>query len=358
MSRINGSPHIKRPPATFSGVAACRGDKLRRMSAALAAVVSVVCIFACRPAGKGPVGPAEKVTIAYSATTDTVLAEVALSNGYYLAEGLEVVAHLHPYGKPALREVLDGRADFATVAETPVMFAIMAGEKISIIATIQTSSRVNAVVARKDRGILTLKDLAGRRIGMTTGTTSDFFLDALLVTNGISKKAVQVIDLKAEEMPVALAKGDVDAVSAFSTYINLAQKEAGDRGIVFHDENIYTATFNVVARQEFILNNPGKVDKVLRALIRAEEFIKENPDEARKIVADFSGMDLDIVRDIWSNTSFRVSLDQLLLLALEDETRWALRRGLVSGTKIPNYLDYIHLDGLASVKPDAVRILR
>ncbi len=64
---------------------------------------------------------------------------------------------MHPYGKTALKEVLEGKADFATVAETPVMFAIMKGEKISIIATIQTSSRNSAIMARKDKGILTLE---------------------------------------------------------------------------------------------------------------------------------------------------------------------------------------------------------
>ena len=78
-----------------------------------------------------PAGPVEKVTIAYSATTDSVLAQVAQTRGYYREEGLEVTPHMHPYGKPALREVLEGKADFATVAETPVMFAILNGEKIS-----------------------------------------------------------------------------------------------------------------------------------------------------------------------------------------------------------------------------------
>ena len=46
-------------------------------------------------------------------------------------------------------------------------------------------------------------------------------------------------------------------------------------------------TFNVVATQEFIRKNPGKVKKLLRALIKAEEFVKQNPDEAQKIVAGF-----------------------------------------------------------------------
>jgi len=328
------------------------------MAAAVSALALFACFFACTPKDHKSAGPAEKVTIAFAATTDAVLAEVAHTRGYYREEGLEVIPHMHPYGKPALREVLEGKADFATVAETPVMLAIMKGEKISIIATIQTSSKNSAIIARKDKGILTLKDLKDRKIGVTSGTTSDFFLDAMLATHGISRKDVKIIDLKAEEIPAALENGDVDAASAFTPYINYAQKKLGNRGIMFYDEDIYTWTFNVVATQEFIRNNPGKVKKLLRALIRAEEFVKQSQDEAQKIVADFSGMDMALVRNICANTTFGVSLDQSLLLALEDESRWAIENGLTQETKVPNYLDFIYLDGLASVKPKAVRIMR
>ncbi|MHB9097836.1 MAG: ABC transporter substrate-binding protein [Syntrophales bacterium] len=305
-----------------------------------------------------PLGPPEKVTIAYSTTTDAVLAVVAQMRGYYREEGLAADAHLHPYGKPALKDVLEGRADFATVAETPVMFAIMKGERISVIATIQTTSQSNAVIARRDRGIGTLADLKGRKIAATLGTTSDYFLDAILGLQGIFRKDVTVVDRKAEEIPDALARGDIDAASAFNPYITLAQERLGGVGITFYDREIFTPTFNMAATQEFIRQNPAKVLKMLRALVKAEEFVKEHPAEAQKIVADFSGIGMTVVRDIWSRADFSLSLSQSLLLAMEDESRWAIKGGLTGARKVPNYLDFIYFDGLMSVKPEAVRILR
>lgn len=339
-----------------------KSHTMRRFLTGIALIISAsaisACFTACTRADNKSSGPAEKVTIAYSATTDAVLAEVAQMRSYYRDEGLEVVPHMHPYGKPALKEVLEGKADFATVAETPVMFAVMSGEKISIIATIQTSSNNGAIIARKDRGILNLRDLKGKKMAATLGTTSEFFMDAILGTQGISRKDVRVIDLKAEEMPAALANGDVDAVSAFLPYTNYSLRKLGGNGILFNDDNIYTWTFNVVSTQEFIRKNPGKVKKLLRALIKAEEFVKQNPDEAQKIVADFSGMDISIVRDIWADNDFSVTLDQSLLLVLEDESRWAIIGKLTAAEKVPNYLDYIYLDGLNSVRPSSARILR
>jgi sulfonate transport system substrate-binding protein len=331
---------------------------LTRMTIAVAALAICACFFACTRTDRKPAGPPEKVTIAYSATTDAVLAEVAHVKGYYLQEGLDVTPHLHPYGKLALEDLLAGKADFATVAETPVMFAIMKGEKISVIATIENSDMGNAILARRDRGITTPEDLRGKRIAATLGTTSEFYLDAMLGLHGISRKDVAVVDLKAGEIADALARGDIDAVSTFTPYTAITQKKLGDRAITFQDKNIYRWTFNVVAKQEFIRKNPDKVRKILRALVRAEEFVRENPPEAQKIVADFSGIEIGIVRAIWADTSFTVTLDQPLILALEDESRWAIDGGQTGARKIPNYLDFIYFDGLKSIKPDAVRILR
>jgi NitT/TauT family transport system substrate-binding protein len=344
MKAINIAPRIKR--------------LLIRMTMAAALLATAASLFACTKQDHKPASPPEKVTIAYATLPETALAQVAQSRGYYREEGLEVTVHLHPYGKIALKDLLEGKADFATVAEAPVMFAIMKGEKISVIATVQTSALGHAILARRDRGVLTPADLKGKKIGVTLGTTSDFFLDAILSLHGIARNDVAVIDLKAEDIPAAMEHGDVDAVSAFTPFTALTQKKLGNRVITFHNKDIYRYHFNVVAKQDFIRNNPGKVRKMLRALVKAEAFVKENPAAAQKIVADFSGIEQGIVRSIWSDTNFAVTLDQSLILALEDESRWAINAGLTNAKVIPNYLDFIYFDGLKAVKPQAVGILR
>jgi len=238
------------------------------------------------------------------------------------------------------------------------MLAIMKGEKIAIIATIHDSGVSHAIIARKDRGILSPQDLKGKKIAVTLGTTSDFFLDALLSINRISREEVEVVNMEAQEIPEAFTRDDIDAVSAFNPYKALGQKKWGDRVVTFEDKDIYRWTLNVVATQEFIRNNPDTVKKMLRALVKSEEFVRGNPAEAQKISSDFNKLDIDMVHDIWTGINFNVTLDQTLILALEDESRWAINNGLIEARKVPNYLDSIYLDGLKSVKPDAVRILK
>jgi NitT/TauT family transport system substrate-binding protein len=313
---------------------------------------------ACSRKEQMPAVPREKVTVAYAMLTEAALALVAQAKGYYREEGLDVTIHQHSYGKLALEELLDGKVDFATVAETPVMLAILNGEKISILATIQNSQMNHAIIARKDKGILSPQDLKGRKIATTLGTTADFFMDGYLASQGISRQEMQVVNLKPAELQHALVNGDLAAVAAFYPFLHETQKILGDKGITFYDKDIYTSTFNMVTRQETARNNPDRIRKMLRALVKAEAFVRGNPLAAQKIVAEVTGMDPVIVHDIWANSSFEVELDQALILVLEDESQWAIKRRVASSRDVPNYLDYIYFDGLTAVKPAAVRILR
>ena len=141
----------------------------------------------------------------------------------------------------------------------------------------------------------------------------DIFLDVFLLGQGITKNDVEMVDLKPAEMADALANGDVDAVSSWYPFLIDVEKKLGDRSVTFFDENLYTQSFNIVATQEFIRNNPDKVAKMLPALVKADDFVRLNPAEAQKIVADFCRMDMDALRQIWPLNSFRVALDPVTL---------------------------------------------
>ena len=98
--------------------------------------------------------------------------------------------------------------------------------------------------------------------------------------------------------------------------------------------------------------------KVLRALIRAETFAKDNPEESRHLVADFIKTDKALLDETWDIFTLRLTLDQALIVDFEDQTQWAMKYRLTTRRDMPNYLDFIYVDGLLAVKPDAVRIIR
>lgn len=300
----------------------------------------------------------QKITIAYTYQPQSTLVHIAVAKGYFAEQGLEVESLMHTYGKAALQSVTENKADFATVAETPVMFNVLKGEKIFVIANIEASTTNNAIVARKDAGISKPGDLKGKRIAFTPGTTSDFFLDSFLTANGLARKDIQPVGLKPEEFREAFMAKLIDAASTWNYPLTEIKHQLGAEGLIFYDREIYTETFNIAARQDFVLQNPDTTQRFLRALIKAEEFVAKHPDEAQTIMSINTKIDKRLISEVWNAFNYHVVQDHTLLLTLEDETRWAIKNKLTDQTVMPNYLNYIHLDSLRAVKPEAIKMNR
>ena len=322
------------------------------------ALIFIAALTGCQKPSPQNAQPPQKITVAYTYQPQSTLVHVAVAKGYFAEEGLETRLLMHTYGKAALQSVIENKADFATVAETPVMFNVLKGEKIFVIANIEASSMNNAIVARKSAGIATTGDLKGKRVGFTPGTTSDFFLDSLLTANGLTRKEIQPVPLKPEEMQEAITAKKVDAVSVWNYPLTLIKRQLGTDGAIFYDREIYTETFNIAAMQDFVRRNPETVKRFLRALIKAEDFVARNPGEAQTIVSTAAKIDKNLVRDVWNAFNYHVVQDQTLLITLEDETRWAMKNKLTDRTDMPDYLSYIHLDSLRAVKPEAIKMNR
>lgn len=302
--------------------------------------------------------PRQKIVVAYTYQPQSTLVHVAVAKGYFASEGLDVQPIMHTYGKAALQSVLENKADFATVAETPIVFTVLNGEKIFVIANIEASNSNNAIVARKDAGITALSDLQGKRIGFTPGTTSDFFLDSLLTANGLTRPEIQAIALKPEEMQAAIMSKQVDAISTWNYPLTQIKTALGAAGILFYDREIYTETFNLVAQQDFVQKNPDTVKRFLRALIKAENFVASNQDAAQDIMSAATKADKTLIRQVWDSFNYHVVLGQTILITLEDETRWAMKNKLTDRTVMPDYMSYMHFDSLHAVKPDAITMNR
>lgn len=324
----------------------------------LFSLVFALSLTACQKQQEKPAGPLEKITIAYTNNFNAILVQIAFVKGLFKEEGLDATPQAHAFGKPALQAMLDGKADIAAAADTPIMFAVMDNRKISILAVIETSNRNSGILARQDRGISKPSDLKGKTIAVTRGTTSDFFSDGFLIVHGIGRKQATLIDLKPDEMAAALATGKVDAAATWHPNLAQLQKGLGTKGLIFYGETVYTEAFCVAALQDFIKQHPGAVRKFLRALIKAEAFLKQHPEESRRLVAEFIKADKALLDELWDNYNFRVTLSQSLLVSLEEQTRWAISNRLTQRRDMPNYLDFIDADNLRALKPEAVRIIR
>ncbi len=306
----------------------------------------------------GKVGPLERLTIAIGTTPVSAMVYVALDQGYFAGEGLDVSLQSFPSGQDALKAALEGKTDLAISVETPVMQAVMEGAKLYILATIGDSELGSAVVARKDRAILQPTDLRGKTIGVPVGTHSDYFFDTFLHFYDIPRNQTKIVGVRPNEMSRAIRDGAVDAVAIWDPYASQIQGELGPNAQTFRTAGLYRATWNMVASQEFVVRKPETAKRILRALVKSGHFILEHRDEAIRITASQLALEQGLLTALWKNYYFRTVLDQALINSLEDEARWAIARNLVKHATIPNFLESIYVDGLRAVYPEAVTIAR
>ena len=95
---------------------------------------------------------------------------------------------------------------------------------------------------------------------------------------------------------------------------------------------MYFTKLVVAADKKFVDEKPETAKKFIRALKEAQEFVKNNPEEARAIVTKRTGFDKEIIGGIWKDFRFDVGISGQLLKNLQMEKEWAVETGKLKDT--------------------------
>lgn len=281
-----------------------------------------------------------KITYAVPVTVAAIPTYVALEKGFWIEEGLDVQAQMFPSGRQALDALLASTAEVMSVSETPLMHAILQGNKIYIVTTVTQHQEVK-LIARRDRGIQSPSDLRGKRVATLPGTNSDYFMYEFFQKNNIPIESVNITNMNPPDMVTAFIQGNIDAYFAWEPHVYYAQKQLPQQSIVYPPGELYHGRHCVAMNQEFVRTHPDVVGKLMRGFQRAEKFVNEKPDESMAIVSKYTGMDIDALKSLWSEYKVSVGIDPQLLQILDQEARWA-RSVSKSSDPIPNFQDYIY----------------
>lgn len=298
---------------------------------------------------------AAPLVIAIGESTLFAPLQIASAEGFFAAEGLDVRVISCINGRRCLQHLTDGEAQVATVADTPVVFALHAGHRFDIVATFGTSSRDVQLVVRADRGIHRPADLAGKRLGVVRGTSAHYFLSTFLLANGVARDSVKLVFLDPGRGAEPLLKGEVDAAAFYRPVGPQAARQLGERGQILATLRAYTVMVNLVTQ-------PGLSHDTLLRLLKATQrsiaLLNTQPARAHARLAAQWRQDAQAVADQLDAYEFRLTLDQNLLSTLEAESRWAVREGLVDNPVAPPYLDLMRTEPLRALDPRAMTLVK
>jgi ABC-type nitrate/sulfonate/bicarbonate transport system substrate-binding protein len=301
--------------------------------------------------------PAPALRIALASTPHAALLHLAAAKDYFRDEGLNVTLVPVSHGKAALELLAKSEVDLAAAAEVPFVIEVLRGAALSIAASMLSVSTEMAIVARRDRGISAPASLVGKRVGATVGTSGDYFLWAFLIRHKLAPGDVSLVDLPPGRLAQELAIGTIDAASTWQPVRFQAETALGAEGISFVEPKAYTVTHVVVGRTDFVRAQAEPMRRLVRGLLRAEEFVKAQPQEAAALASQLLRVDLSALQRNWSELGFRVNLLQSQLVTLEDEARWAMTRGYIAPREVPNFISHLYLDALLGEQPDRVTVV-
>jgi NitT/TauT family transport system substrate-binding protein len=301
----------------------------------------------------------ESITVAYAPFESSALFWIAQDQNFFSRNGLNITTRKYDTGVGSLDGMVNGEADLAVgTNEFPLVGRALQKEKIRTIGSIAKSEFIY-LVGRKDRGIQQVSDLKGKRVGTTLRTIAQFYLGRFLELNGMSIDDITLVEVKTpEEWVNAVVNGDIDAVVTAQPYASAARDRLGANAVVWSAQSSQPLQTQVIATDEWITEHPELVDRFLKSLALAEEFAILNPVEAKAIVQKRLDLDAAYMETVWSQNQFSLSLDQSLIAAMEDEARWMIENNLTTETEVPDFLDYIYVDGLEAIRPNAVNIIR
>ena len=333
---------------------------LKRVPVIILAFLAVVsCGFGLSACSSGSdSGKLETLTVAMVPTELNALFYVGEAQKLFAANGLQVtLKEDYDSGASAAAGMSNGEADIALAAEFPIVRQVFNRKDITSFGTIAKYENTY-ITWRTESGIKTIQDLKGKKVGVTLKTISEFYLGRTLDLNGINIQQLTLIDTRAPDSEKAIAGREVDAVVTWEPWVAQINQRMGKAVITMPLQSGQYAYWNLVSTSGWINNHPNMIKRLIRSLVQAESYLTSHQSEAKTIVEKRMNFDDAYLEIIWQRYQFSISLDQSLILAMEDEARWMIKNNLTTQKNVPNFMDYIYEDGLRAVKPEAVDIIR
>jgi len=295
------------------------------------------------------------VTVGLAPVDNSALFYIAEDQHFFRDNGLAVT--LRDYNPPAagVTGMLDGEVDMASSTEYPVVLNAFRSRNFSVI-TRYNEVEIVYLIGLKDHGIVNISDLMGKKVGVTRGTIGEYDLGMFLTLHGMNISDVTLVDVQPGQFDTALASGGIDALVCWQPYSGEIAGHMGERVVAWpaqSDQPLYAV---LVARNDWIARNPGLAEKFLKSLDMAAGYAAVHPAEAQAIVEKHLDLSDSYMASAWPGNHFSLSLDQSLVLAMEDEARWMIANNLTNATAVPDFGKYIYPDALNAVKPGSVNL--
>jgi NitT/TauT family transport system substrate-binding protein len=204
-------------------------------------------------------------------------------------KGIKIESFVFSAGPSAIEALFGGQIDVAFVGPNPAINGYLASDGKGLRIISGATSGGASFVVRNDSGINSVSDFGGKKFASPQiGNTQDVALRKYISDNGF--KTIQqggnvtVVPVTPADILALMLKKDIDGAWVPEPWATRLVKEANGR--IFVDERELWppdgkfVTANIIARTDYLNENPDIIERLLWAHVEKTIWINENKDQS------------------------------------------------------------------------------
>jgi NitT/TauT family transport system substrate-binding protein len=231
------------------------------------------------------VAHAEPLKIAYSDWPGWVAWEIAIQKDWFKEAGVDVQFMWYDYA-PSMDAYSTGKADAVCMTNGDALVTGSSGKPSVGILVNDFSSGNDMIVAKP--GIESVKQLAGKKVGVEIGLVDHLLLERALSISGLSDSDLTLVNTPTNETPQVLAAGAVDAIAAWQPNSGQALKTVQGSKPIFTSAEAPGLIYDLLyVSRESLEKHRADWAKVVAVWYRIVQYMEDpaNLDDALKILA-------------------------------------------------------------------------
>jgi NitT/TauT family transport system substrate-binding protein len=225
--------------------------------------------------------------------------------------GIKVDEKVFAKGLDVMQAIIAGELDVGTTASEAAISGRASGAPIYVVAGFAKGGA--RLVSRTDLHLKSVKDLKGKKVGVTRGGIQEVLLMAELQKNGLTADAapgkdVQLVYLAYADLNQALLGKNIDAMMQSEPQSSQAiNKGFGVEMLKPYDTPIGEPVRTMVMTEKFYNTNRPLAEKFMKCFVQSTKTFLDNPAVAEKYVREvvFKGqISSDDYQDALGNSMF------------------------------------------------------
>ena len=221
--------------------------------------------------GGGASSKVQPIRIAFSTWNGYIGIVIGVKEGLFKKAGVDVKYTVVEDPVQRFNALKAGSLD--AIATTPDTFSRTTAQGIKTVQVLGLDASVGGDGVVAENSIKTVADLKGQKVGVSAGSTSQWFLAYVLDQDGMSLKDVEQVDMTSGDAGSAFATGKIPAAVTWEPWLSKTKKNPDGHVVVSTEKYPEIITDQVAFAPEFLKQNPDSVRAFVKGYLDAVDFL-------------------------------------------------------------------------------------